>query len=101
MQRQDPDGIVIMCDFCHRDWDGQEAMIEGHHGSVICLTCLNRAAKEKSAGAEKFSCTLCLRYNMPQKMPRWHNPQHPDAIICNECIEQATKAFAKKGFAAN
>lgn len=98
MQREDPDGIVILCDFCRRDWDGQEPMIEGHHGSVICLQCLKRAAAEKAAGADKYTCTLCLRFNMPPSLPKWQNPDHPEAIICEECLEQAVKTFGKQGF---
>ena|ERR1035437_2145842 len=99
MQRQDPDGIVIVCDFCRRDWDGQEAMVEGHHGSVLCLECLKHAIKEQETtpvgGEEKYKCTLCLRFNIPIKLPHWSTPEHPEAIVCQECLYQAAKAFHK------
>jgi len=95
MQREDPDGIVILCDFCRRDWDGQEAMIEGHHGSILCLRCMQRALNEQKPLEGKFKCTLCLRFNMPPEMPRWHSPSHPESIVCQECLYQAAKAFAR------
>jgi hypothetical protein len=95
MQREEPEGIIISCDFCTRDWDGQEAMIEGHHGSILCLECLKLALVEQLARPGKFKCTLCLRFNMPPEMPRWSNAEHPNATACQECIYQAAKAFHK------
>jgi hypothetical protein len=96
MQRQDKEGIVIVCDFCRRDWDGQEPMIEGHHGSVLCLECLKLALVNQQPGRggdEKYKCTLCLRFNIPGKLPSWRHPDHPEAIVCQECLYQAAKAF--------
>ena len=49
MQREDPEGIVISCDFCRRDWDGQEAMIEGHHGSILCLLSVSIQGEKQRA----------------------------------------------------
>ena len=95
MQREEDGQIVISCDFCRRDWDGSEAMIEGHHGSVLCLTCLQRALVEKAATADKYTCTLCLRINIPGTLPQWRHPEHPDAIVCEECIYQAAGTFSK------
>ena len=100
MQRTDPEGIVLLCDFCRRDWDGQEPMIEGHHGSILCLECLKLALKEQHTqpGPDlggKYKCTLCLRFNMPASLPHWSNPAHPEAIVCQECIYQSAKAFHK------
>ena len=95
MQRRKPEGIVISCDFCLRDWDGQEAMIEGHHGSILCLNCLKLALVEQQTHPDKFKCTLCLRFNMPPAMPRWSNRDHPNAIACQECLYQAAKAFSR------
>lgn len=95
MQRTDPDGIVLLCDFCRRDWDGQEAMIEGHHGSILCLECMKLALAGQTTGGEKFKCTLCLRFNIPPTLPHWQNPAHPEAILCQECLYQAARAFSK------
>ncbi len=96
MQREDPDGIVILCDFCRRDWDGQEAMIEGHHGSILCLECMKAALEGQKAGeGEKYKCTLCLRFNIPPTVGRWSNPLHPEAIVCQECLYQAAKTFSR------
>jgi hypothetical protein len=95
MQREEPDGIVIACDFCRRDWDGQEAMIEGHHGSILCLECMKTALVEQAPLEGKYKCTLCLRFNMPPELPRWSNKTNPDAIVCQECLYQAAKAFSR------
>jgi ClpX C4-type zinc finger len=95
MQREDPDGIVLVCDFCRRDWDGQEPMIEGHHGSILCLECLKVALRDQAAGGGKYKCTLCLRFNMPPELPHWANPGHLEAIVCQECLYQAARAFSR------
>lgn len=95
MQREEPEGIVISCDFCRRDWDGQEAMIEGHHGSILCLQCMKAALVEQAVGEEKFKCTLCLRFNIPGMLPHWGNKAHPDAVVCQECLYQAARAFSR------
>lgn len=95
MQREEPEGIVIVCDFCHRDWDGQEPMIEGHHGSILCLECLKVALVEQGMREEKYKCTLCLRFNLPPAMPRWSNRAHPEAIVCQECLYQAARGFSR------
>ena len=94
MQREDPEGIVIVCDFCRRDWDGQEAMIEGHHGSILCLECMKTALKEQACGTEKFKCTMCLRFNIPPELPRW-SKAGSDAIACQECLYQAARTFGR------
>ena len=95
MQRTDPDGIVLLCDFCRRDWDGQEPMIEGHHGSIICLECLKLALVQQATGAEKYKCTLCLRFNIPPTLPQWKNPTNSEATICQECLYQSARAFSR------
>ncbi len=95
MQREDPDGIVIVCDFCRRDWDGQEAMIEGHHGSILCLQCTKQALIEQATGTDKYKCTLCLRFNIPPELPRWSNPDHGEAVACQECLYQAARTFGR------
>ena len=99
MQREDPDGIVILCDFCRRDWDGQEPMIEGHHGSILCLECLKIALRDQHADtrpeADKYKCNLCLRFNIPPTLPQWSNPAHPDALLCQECLYQGARAFSR------
>jgi hypothetical protein len=95
MQRAEPEGIVISCDFCRRDWDGAAPMIEGHRGSILCLECCQKALQEQAALPDKYACTLCLRFNIPAVLPRWRNPQHPEAIACQECLYQAARAFSR------
>src|SRR4051812_18002339 len=118
MQRTDPDGIVLVCDFCRREWDGQEPMIEGHAGSIICLPCTKLAlahrvagdiqgnnGPEDDGGGTKFRCTLCLKFNIPSTVEHWRHPEHPPtaeerktgtgALICRDCIFQSAGTFSK------
>jgi len=99
MQRETSDGIVIACDFCGDDWDQLKPMMEGHRGSVICLSCLEAAAGGLAPAPDPFECTLCLR---PIEAPAisWSRPDPPAtanaaARICEKCIRQATAIFAK------
>ena len=95
MQRTEANGeVVISCDFCGVDWDQQLTMIEGHHGSVLCLACFKVAYGERRAQPGTFNCTLCLRDGLPSDLPRWFPDPHPaaanpQAIICTDCIDQA------------
>ena len=95
MQRNEADGIIISCDFCGTDWDGQAAMVEGHHGSVICLNCVKKALEVAAVGEDKYECTLCLRHNIPASLPRWTNQPKFSAVVCQECLHQAAKALSK------
>ena len=98
MQREEADGIAVSCDFCRRDWDGQEAMVEGHHGSILCLRCLEQGLREKAVGEGKYGCTLCLRFNIPETLARWSHPEQsaaPVAVVCQECLYQAAGTFSK------
>ncbi len=70
-------------------------MIEGHHGSILCLQCMKSALPDQATDGEKFKCTLCLRFNIPPALPHWRNPAHPEAIVCQECLYQAAKAFSR------
>jgi hypothetical protein len=70
-------------------------MIEGHHGSVLCLECLKKALAGMVVGEEKYTCTLCLRFNIPPRVRRWSNPEHPEAVVCQECLYQAAGTFSK------
>ena len=92
MQRTENDGIVISCDFCGTDWDQVKPMIEGHHGSVICLTCLEIALKQAVTHTGEYRCTLCLREGLPATLPRWSSPASA-ATVCLDCLHQAAGAF--------
>ena len=67
-------------------------MMEGHHGSVVCLECLKCAlAEARSAGAD-FSCTMCLQPR-PAGTAHWSDPARPQAVICRECIHLAARTY--------
>ena len=107
MQRHEEAGVIISCDFCGTDWDEVLPMIEGHHGSVICLACLERALAEAATTPQTFSCTLCLRDDLPSSLPRWSAREagpgaNPRAVACEECIRQAGMvAFAERNVVAS
>lgn len=105
MQRTEDGGIVISCDFCGTDWDEVKPMIEGHHGSVLCLACLQTALEQAGPGdggmaAEaQLACTMCLQ-EPEQDKARWApTPRlagaNPIALICTDCIHQAAGTFSK------
>ncbi len=113
MQRTEPDGIVISCDFCGIDWDEVIPMIEGHKGSVLCVSCLTLALpvleeqeqRQKADGPPipdaLESCSLCLQ-PVENGTPWWSNSGatpseglNPGAVMCRSCARQAARGFHK------
>jgi hypothetical protein len=98
MQRTQDGGVIISCDFCSTDWDpetGLPPMTEGHHGSVLCLDCLKLALANATTLEANYTCTLCLRDNLPTSEPAYRSPTRPIAIACEDCIHQAARVFSK------
>jgi hypothetical protein len=95
MQRTEDDAIVLLCDFCRRDWDGQEPMIEGHHGSILCLSCLKKALVERGPAPAPYTCTMCLKENIPVTELRYAPADHPESAVCHDCIKLAAKTFTR------
>lgn len=107
MQRTDGEGLIISCDFCGTDWDPYDEtqsrpMVEGHHGSVICLECVKLALAELAAHPGEYRCTLCIRDGIAADVPRWNRADsvtspglNPDALGCRDCIHQAAGKFSK------
>jgi len=104
MQRTEAGGIVISCDFCGVDWDPYDEsysnpMVEGHHGSVICLSCVKRALAEVAEPGGPYECTMCLQ---EKDQARWFHPSptasaglNQGATVCRACIRQAAGRFHK------
>lgn len=101
MHRTDTKGQLIesSCDFCGRVWDpaGQEMMIEGHQGSLVCLRCLSAAFTDVVLLGGGFEsqhkkCTMCLE---DREQPEWQSPVRDEARICLRCIKQAATALEK------
>ncbi|HMN95172.1 MAG TPA: ClpX C4-type zinc finger protein [Phycisphaerales bacterium] len=92
----------FLCDFCARDWTLANPMVEGHHGSLICGSCLSIACAELSVRAAQGApderppegqvagapCTLCLERRAE---PSWTSPLRPEAVICRRCTRQAAR----------
>jgi hypothetical protein len=95
MQRIEDNALIVSCDFCGTDWDGQFAAIEGHRGSIVCLECLKLALDQLELAGEQFKCVLCLREPLPPSMRRWHHATHPQTFACDGCVYQAAGAFDK------
>lgn len=99
MQRKVHDGVIIACDFCGTDWDQVKPMIEGHQGSVLCLSCLEQALANLWPSPAPIRCTLCLR-EQPAGTSHWRPPSpnpvaNPAATVCRSCVEQAARTFDK------
>ncbi|MFO0873344.1 MAG: hypothetical protein U0575_05170 [Phycisphaerales bacterium] len=87
----------VLCDFCRREWTEDRAMVEGHHGSIVCGACLRVAyAAVVDAGAndavEGYRCTMCLE---SRSDPAWRSPAHPEAFICGRCIHLAARQLER------
>ena len=105
MQREEGDGVIISCDFCGSDWDAHDEtnahpMVEGHHGSVICLACMKTALKQMATAEGPLQCTLCLHEKLEESIPRWSHSSpdaspglNPVAVVCRPCIRQAAGRF--------
>ncbi|MDH3583067.1 MAG: hypothetical protein OER86_02500 [Phycisphaerae bacterium] len=105
MQRTQDGGIIISCDFCGTDWDAfdqssSRPMVEGHHGSVLCLECLRAGLEEMSEPAGSYKCALCLQ---ELDAACWSHPDppagaaglNPGAVACRACLRQAAGRFNK------
>lgn len=107
MQRTEDSGIIISCDFCGTDWDPYDEtnprpMVEGHHGSVMCLECVKLALDQMRPGEGEYRCTMCIQEGLPADLPRWSHPDpvpspglNPMATACRACIRQAAGRFSK------
>ena len=99
MQKHSPEGVTLHCDFCGGHWDMLKPMIEGHHGSILCLDCLAKAIDQSADATADFKCTLCLRdfeagsekVYTPTPVPEGANKL---AKLCWDCARQADRAFA-------
>lgn len=81
----------FLCDFCTRDWSAAQPMVEGHHGSLICGSCLRVAYGQlvtlgDGDAPEGWTCSLCLEH---REEPAWTSPLRPEAVICRRCAKQA------------
>jgi len=96
----------VLCDFCHREWDPDEPMLEGHQGSCICGKCLRTAyvdvvLNDNNSAGEDYQCTMCLEASEDRRAldragePGWRSPMYDDACVCKRCIELAAKALHK------
>ena len=101
MQREENGLIIISCDFCGTDWDEVIPMIEGHHGSVICLSCLKKALENAAPAEDAFDCTMCLQHRDAGTKSWYCSDATPSdglnehAMICWDDIRLAAKTFHK------
>ncbi len=87
----------VLCDFCHSDWTADRPMVEGHHGSVICGSCLTVAYAEVVVAdldqrIPSYRCTMCLE---EREQSAWRSPAHEEAFICERCIRLAARQLER------
>ena len=88
---QDVQPSDILCDFCHREWADDVAMVEGHQGSCICGNCLTVAfhavvgagqddnpRKTGSDDVPGCKCTMCLEERTDRV---FQSPMYSEAFI--------------------
>ena len=87
----------VLCDFCAAEWTEDRAMVEGHHGSIVCGPCLTVAYGAVGGGGlddavPGYRCTMCLEERADAA---WRSPVRPEAFICRRCIELAAKQLER------
>jgi len=98
----DPEDIQpadILCDFCMRPtWELDIPSIEGHHGSVVCVECLEVAWKVLVVDKQGMEvspdciCKMCLEQ---RDGPWWTSPVRDEASICRRCVKQSAGVLHK------
>ena len=86
----------MLCDFCAGEWTLERPMVEGHHGSCICGSCLRVAYTElvlaKGGDAPKgYKCVLCLEQ---REDPGWQSPAR-EVCVCRRCVKQSAGVLGK------
>jgi hypothetical protein len=94
----------VICDFCHREWTDDVAMIEGHRGSCVCGRCLAVAyvdvvVNDRDTVPREFRCPLCLEGDADREAlgrageAGWRSLLHPEVVICRRCIELGARTL--------
>lgn len=86
----------ILCDFCGvAAWSQGRPCVEGHHGSIICGSCLSVAWVELvnlGGGTEgPAQCALCL---VERDGPVWTGARG-EAFACRRCVKQSAGVLHK------
>ena len=96
----------VLCDYCHRAWTPDIAMLEGHQGSCVCESCLTAAFKSvvldrAATSPAEYTCRMCLEGDDDRASlnragePGWTSPTFADAVICRRCIKLGAGALHK------
>ena len=96
----DPDNVRmsdVLCDFCLCEWTEEIAMVEGHHGSCICGSCLRSGWEHVVVSGlddaiEGWKCTMCLENRSD---PCFKSPMREEARVCRRCIRLSAQALRK------
>jgi len=87
--------LDFLCDFCLRPWADNGAMVEGHHGSLICTDCLSAAYPAVAVRADtveptdEFDCTMCLQHKGGLRY------RTNTATACRSCVEKAARMLER------
>jgi ABC-type nitrate/sulfonate/bicarbonate transport system permease component len=60
---------------------GVQSIDEAYPRAAACL------------GASKWQ--IFRHINIPGALPQWRNPEHPEAIVCQECLYQSARTFSR------
>jgi hypothetical protein len=83
----------FLCDFCGEHWREDRPMVEGHHGSLVCGTCLTAAFRATwlasgtagdGADPPADACRLCLER---RDEPHWRGAT--GGLACKRCVKMA------------
>ena len=88
----------ILCDFCHKPWSMERAMVEGHRGACVCADCLTVAYAElvlHKVGSPASPEEMCIMCREERDGEHWRSPVHENALICKRCVKQAAGVLHK------
>ncbi len=88
----------ILCDFCHKPWSMERAMVEGHRGACVCGDCLTVAYAElvlHKVGSPASPEEKCIMCREERDDPHWRSPMFDEALACRRCIKQAAGVLHK------
>lgn len=86
----------VACDFCGRDWDLAQPMVEGLGDSFICVSCAHVAYGHLirlglDDALPGWICTMCQEH---RDGPAWPSPIRPQTVICRLCVKRTAKKMA-------
>jgi len=82
----------VVCDFCLRDWDLAQPMIEGPDDALICYSCLHMAfghifRLKLDDAPPDWVCVMCNEHRPGIAFPSMYT----ESVICGRCARRGVR----------